>query len=146
MSFHLNQSMSSCSHCLRGELITTKWGRMLRKCGWGNSKRWLVKTSTRLPCIFVLFMVPTSTWKLGKWEYIFQPGKSRNFEHTGKVREYYPKYWKREGILPIFIFIFFHWFFIWGVFVRFLYLLNALNKTLEKNNGKWKKYWQSQGN
>ena len=25
--------------------------------------------------------------------------KSRNFDHTGKVREFYPKYWKNEEIL-----------------------------------------------
>ena len=25
---------------------------------------------------------------------------ARKFEHTGKGREYYPKYWKSEGILP----------------------------------------------
>ena len=40
-------------------------------------------------------MVPTLTGKPGKMESIFQLG---NFEHTGKVREFYTKYWKSQRI------------------------------------------------
>ena len=40
-------------------------------------------------------------WKPEKWENIFQLEKSEEiFEQTGKVREFYPKYWKSEAILP----------------------------------------------
>ena len=40
------------------------------------------------------------TWKIGK---LFQVReKSGNFEQTGKVKEFYPKYWKSEGILVSF--------------------------------------------
>ena len=45
---------------------------------------------------FVIHMVPTRTGKTGnleKWERIFQSG---NFIKTGKVREFYPKYWKNQ--------------------------------------------------
>ena len=38
-------------------------------------------------------MVPTGT---GKWEGIFQSG---NFVKTGKVREFYSKYWKNPKTL-----------------------------------------------
>ena len=41
-------------------------------------------------------MVPTWTGETGKWENFFQSG---NFEQTGKVREFYQKYWKNEGVL-----------------------------------------------
>ena len=75
-------------------------------------------------------MVPTWTRKTGK------PGKIRklfpvseksgNFEHTGKVGEFYPKYWENEEILTSF---YFHFFF---DFLIEVYLLNSLNKTLNK--------------
>ena len=39
-------------------------------------------------------MVPISTRKVGL-HFPFRE-KSGNFEHAGKVREFYPKYWKRE--------------------------------------------------
>ena len=54
--------------------------------------------------------------------------KSGNFEQSGKVREFYPKYWKNEEILASFCFYFF------SDFSIEVYLLNSLNKTL-------KKYW-----
>ena len=45
-------------------------------------------------------MVPTWTGKPGKMRKTFssQGKKSGNFDQTGKVREFYPKYWKNEGI------------------------------------------------
>ena len=40
-------------------------------------------------------------WKTWKNEKTFPVReKSGNFEQTGKVRGFYPKYWKNEGILP----------------------------------------------
>ena len=48
--------------------------------------------------------IPWFPHGLEKWENFFQSG---NFEQTGKVGEFYPKYWKSEGILAIFYFIFF---------------------------------------
>ena len=46
-------------------------------------------------------MVPTRTGKPGKMRKLFPVReKSGNFEQTGKVREFYPKYWKNEGNLP----------------------------------------------
>ena len=58
-----------------------------------------------------LCMVPTWTGKTGK------PGKMRklfpvreklgNFEQTGKVREFYSKYWKKEVNLASLYFYFF---------------------------------------
>ena len=83
-------------------------------------------------------MVPTWTGKPGKWKYIFhsgsfeQTGKFRNFtQNTGKLEEFYPKYWKNEGILGNFISNF-----VIEVYLlnRFLHLLNLLNKIVE--NGK----------
>ena len=46
-------------------------------------------------------MVPTWTGKPGNMGKLF-PAREKpgNFEHTGKVREFYPKLWKREGNLP----------------------------------------------
>ena len=41
--------------------------------------------------IYCVHMVPTRTEK--KWESIFQSG---NFAETGKVGEFYPKYWKKQ--------------------------------------------------
>ena len=46
-------------------------------------------------------MAPTLTAKL---EYIFQTEKSGDFEHTGKVRGFYLKYWKSKEILASFYF------------------------------------------
>ena len=69
--------------------------------------------------------LPLGLENLEKWKGIFQSGKScgilnrleksrksqgkshkileklGNFEHTGKVRENYTKYWKGQGILPV---------------------------------------------
>ena len=50
-----------------------------------------------------------------KWENFFQSG---NFEETGKVGEFYPKYWKSEGFLASFYFYFF------SDFLIKVYLLN----------------------
>ena len=92
-------------------------------------------------------MVPTRTRKPGKIEKHFPVReKSGNFQKTGKVREFYPKYWKNEGILlkileklgnfSQFLLDFFPEF-LFEVYMlsKFLYLLNSLNKTL-------KKYWK----
>ena len=35
---------------------------------------------------------------LEKWDTIFQSG---NFDQTGKVREFYPKYWKNQEVLTL---------------------------------------------
>ena len=46
-------------------------------------------------------------WKPGEMRKLFPVReKSENFEHTGKVKEFYPRYWKREGILASFYFKF----------------------------------------
>ena len=59
--------------------------------------------------------------------------KSGNFtKNTGKVRGSHPKYWKTEGILTRFYFIFSLIFLIEMYLLdRFFYLLNSLNKTLK---------------
>ena len=59
----------------------------------------------------------------------FQSGEIQG--NTGKVREFYPKYWKR-GILASFYFYLIFSDFLIEVY---LYLLNLLNKTL-------KRYWK----
>ena len=42
-------------------------------------------------------------WKMGKH---FPVGeKSQNFEQTGKVRAFYPKYWKSVKEILVFIFL-----------------------------------------
>ena len=50
-----------------------------------------------------LFMVPTYTGKQGKPEKVGEPFTFRrklgNFEQTGKVREFYPQYWKNRNFL-----------------------------------------------
>ena len=58
------------------------------------------------------------------------------FSSRGKVREFYPKYWKSQGILGIF-YVNLSSDFLIEVYLldRSLYLLNSLNKTL-------KKYWK----
>ena len=43
-------------------------------------------------------MVPTRTGKPGKMGDLFQSG---NFDQTGKVREFYPKYWKNQKIVTL---------------------------------------------
>ena len=83
-------------------------------------------------------MVPTWTGKTrkpGKMGKLFPVReKSGNFEQTGKVREFYPKYWKSEEILASFYFYFFSDFLIEVYLLnRFLYFLNSLNKTLKKS-------------
>ena len=82
-------------------------------------------------------MVPTWIGKPGKKGKIFPVREmSGNFEQIGKVREFYPKCWKRERILASFYFYFFSNFLIEvSLLNRFLYLLNSLNETL-------KKYWK----
>ena len=45
-----------------------------------------------------IYRVPLGLENLEKWKDIFQSGKSRNFEQTGKVRENHTKYWKNEKI------------------------------------------------
>ena len=51
-----------------------------------------------------ILMVPTWTGKPenpGKMRKLFPVReKSGNFEQTGKVREFHPKYWKNKAILP----------------------------------------------
>ena len=39
------------------------------------------------------------TWKIG--DHFPVREKSGNFDQTGKVREFYPKYWKNEEILTL---------------------------------------------
>ena len=56
-------------------------------------------------------MVPTST---GKLEYIFKLEKS-----TGKVGEFYPKYWKGQGIFASFFKKYF-----FSIFLMEAHLLN----------------------
>ena len=102
-------------------------------------------------------MVPTWTGKPGKMRTFFQSGKSQtilnklemsgNFtQNTGKIGEFYPKYWKVRKFSQ-FLLLFFSDFFIWSVFVnRCLYLLNSLNKTLKKYWNMERKYWKSRGN
>ena len=57
-----------------------------------------LQSSTLTPTLGVVSRVTPRTGKPGKWEGIFQSGKSRNFDHTGKVRENHTKYWKTEEI------------------------------------------------
>ena len=72
-------------------------------------------------------MVSTGTGKTGKpgqMGKIFPVRENLgNFEQTGKVREFYRKYWKSVDILDSFLI---------GVYLknRFLYLLNSSNKTM----------------
>ena len=57
--------------------------------------------SLSVSVIWFAIMVPASTVEPGKCIPIFQSReKSGDFEHIGKVREFYPKYWKSDGILP----------------------------------------------
>ena len=108
---------------------------------------------------FNVRMVPRRTGKPGKMTKLFPVReKSGNFEQTGKVREFYPKYWENEGILPKilekwgnfshFLFLIFLDFSIEMYLLnRFLYLLNSLDKTLEngnKNTGKVMEICQSE--
>ena len=67
-------------------------------------------------------MVLTWTGKLGKL--------LSSFEQTGKVREFYPQYWKRGEILASFYLFIFFSDFVNDVYLlnKFLYLLNSLNK------------------
>ena len=74
------------------------------------------------------------TWKKMRKRFPVRE-KSGNFEHTGKVREFYPKYWKSEEILASFFSLIFKLYIY--LLNRFLNFLNSLNKTL-KNTGKWK--------
>ena len=97
------------------------------------------------------FMIPTWTGKPGKMGKLFPVReKLGNFEQTGKVKEFYPKYWKIEGISPkywkterilaSFYSIFFSNFLIEVYLLnRFLHLLNSLNETLIK-------YWKMEKN
>ena len=59
--------------------------------------------------------------------------KRGNFtQNTGKVRQFYPKYWKSEAIWASFYFKFFSDLLIEVYLLnRFLYLLKSLNKTLQ---------------
>ena len=72
-------------------------------------------------------MVPTRTGKPGKMRKLFPiEEKSGNFEQTGKVREFYLKYWKNEEILASFSFYFFSTLLIEVYLLnRFLYVLNS---------------------
>ena len=47
-------------------------------------------------------MVPTCTGKPGKWDNIFQSGKSREMLNRLENSRFYPKYEKSEAILAIF--------------------------------------------
>ena len=97
-------------------------------------------------------MVPTRTGKPGKMRKLFPISKkSGNFDQTGKVREFWAKYWKNEEILASFYFYFLSDFLIEVYSLnRFWCLLNSLNKMLKKYSGKWKentgKSGKSQGN
>ena len=62
--------------------------------------------------------------------------KLGNFEETGKVRKFYQKYWKNEGILPS-VYLYFS-----QIFNKVFYLLNSLNKIVKngqilKKSGKF---------
>ena len=99
-------------------------------------------------------------WKTYKnWKTFFSQGilnrleESGNFmQNTGKMRTFYSKYWKNEGIWANFYFIF-SLKFLFEVYLQNkvqIYLLNSLNKTLEKilKNQKniLEKPWKSQAN
>ena len=98
-------------------------------------------------------MVPTWT---GKWESIFQSGKSQGIlnrlqksgdftKNTGKERAFYPKYWRSEGILASFYFHFFTDFLIEVYLLnRFFYLLNSLNE-MPRKYWKWRKILEKPG-
>ena len=65
------------------------------------------------------------TGKPGKMRKLFQSG---NFEQTGEVRKFHPKYWKNEEIVTSFYFIFSMTFLIEAYLLNwFLNLLNSLN-------------------
>ena len=75
-----------------------------------------------------VYMAPTWTGKPRKLENFFQSGKSQgilnrleksgNFtQNTGKMREFYPKYWKIGEILASFYF-YFSLIFNWSIFVK----------------------------
>ena len=50
--------------------------------------------------------LPRGLESLEKLENIFQSGKkSGNYEQTGKVREFYPKYWKRGNFSQFLFFL-----------------------------------------
>ena len=101
-------------------------------------------------------MVPTLTGKPGNVRKLFQSGKSQGIlnrleksgnctKNTGKMREFYPKYWKNEEILGSFYFYFFSDFLIEVYLLnRFLYVLNPLNKTPKKYWKMVREYWKSQ--
>ena len=42
---------------------------------------------------------------LGKWENFFHSGRSQRILQMGKVREFYPKYWEKKGILASYFFL-----------------------------------------
>ena len=86
-------------------------------------------------------MVPTGTGKPGKMRKLF-PGreKSGNFtQNNGKMREFYPKYWKsEENLVSFYLYFYFFSDFLKEVYLlnRFLYFLNSLKHW--KNTGIWK--------
>ena len=83
-----------------------------------------------------LCVVPTRTGKLGKMGNYFQSEKK--IWTDLKVREFYPEYWKSQGILASFLPGFLIEVYLLN---RLLYLLNLWNKTLKiLENGK--KYWK----
>ena len=91
-------------------------------------------------------MVPTSTRKPGKMGVHFLVReKPRNFEHTGKVWEFYPKYWKGGGNFIQFLFKLSQ-IFNQSVLVKQIFdLSSSLNKTLKngKSTGKVSEVCQS---
>ena len=51
------------------------------------------------PPISIVYMVPNGPGKMG--DYFPVREKSENFAKTGKVREFYPKYWENREILTL---------------------------------------------
>ena len=90
--------------------------------------------------------VPTRTGKPGKWEGIFQSGKSQGIlnrleksgkitQNTGKLREF------QTNIICYFLVIFK----LTVYYFAKMHQVFSLKNKLLKNTGKWKKYWKSQG-
>ena len=82
---------------------------------------------------WVVHMVPTWTGKPREMRNLFPVReKSGNFEQTGEVSEFYPKYWKNEDILPEilekwgnfsqFLFLFFLWLFNWSAILKKIFV------------------------
>ena len=99
---------------------------------------------------------PVWTWfphrleNLETWENIFQSGNS---EYTGKVREFYTKYWKSwwnlhklleksENFRQLLYFLFFMWFEFLTIFISIFFCEFLFNYLKKKNCKKKKNHWK----